>query len=69
MSKTRKTFDCVEMKRAGSLRIYEETKYLTLDEEIAYWNKRSKEMLRAIESAHTIDPNFLTIPPKPSTES
>jgi len=69
MKTTDKEFDCIAAKREGSLRIYEETKDLTLEEEIAYWNERTKEMRRAIESAHTIDLNFLTTPPKPSTES
>lgn len=40
MKKT-KTFDCIEMKRAAALRIYEETKEMTIDEELAYW--RAKE--------------------------
>ena len=39
-----KTFDCVEMKRRGSLRIREETKDLTPDEKVEYWKKRNEEM-------------------------
>jgi hypothetical protein len=37
-----KTFDCVEMKRRGSLRIYETTKDMTFEEEVAYWRERSR---------------------------
>jgi len=38
-----KTFDCVEMKRQGSLRIHERTKDMTLEQKIAYWEQRSRE--------------------------
>lgn len=36
-------FDCVEMKRKAQLRIYEETKDMTLDELYEYWNKKYEE--------------------------
>jgi hypothetical protein len=38
-----KVFDCVEMKRRGALRIYEETKDLSFDEQVEYWRRRSEE--------------------------
>jgi hypothetical protein len=38
-----KTFDCVEMKRRGAQRIYEATKDLTFDQEVAYWQERSRQ--------------------------
>ncbi len=38
-----KTFDCVEMKRHGSQRIYEATKDLTFEQEVAYWRERSRQ--------------------------
>jgi hypothetical protein len=42
--KTRiKTFDCVEMKRLGSQRIYEATKDMTLEQEVAYWREQSRQ--------------------------
>ena len=41
-----KTFDCVEMKRKGALRIYEETKDLSFEEEVEYWRRKSEEMTR-----------------------
>jgi hypothetical protein len=42
MTEKRKPFDCVEMKRRGSQRIYEVTKDMTAEEEIAYWRERSQ---------------------------
>jgi hypothetical protein len=39
-----KSFDCVEMKRRGSLRIYEETKDLTPEEKAAYWKRQNEGM-------------------------
>jgi hypothetical protein len=41
-----KTFDCVEMKRRGSLRIHDETKDLTFEQRIEYWRRRSEEAMR-----------------------
>jgi hypothetical protein len=42
--KTRtKTFDCVEMKRRGAQRIYEATKDMTLEQEVAYWREQSRQ--------------------------
>ena len=41
-SKT-KTFDCVEMMHQGARRIYEDTKGMTVAEELAYWRRRNKE--------------------------
>ena len=39
----RKTFDCVEMMHQGGAAIYEEIKDLTLEGQIAYWEKQSRE--------------------------
>ena len=36
-------FDCVEMKRRGSRRIYEATKDMTFEQEVAYWRERSRQ--------------------------
>lgn len=44
-----KSFDCVEMKRQGSLRIYEETKDLTFEEKVAYWQKKNVAFLQRHE--------------------
>jgi hypothetical protein len=37
-----KDFDCVEMKRRGSQQIYEATKDMTFEQEVAYWRERSR---------------------------
>jgi len=38
-----KTFDCVEMKRRGAERIYEELKDLTPEEQLSYWRRKDEE--------------------------
>ena len=35
-----KTFDCVEMKRKAAIRIHEQLKGMSLEEKVAYWQKR-----------------------------
>ena len=60
MKTTEKEFDCIAAKREGALRIHEETKDLSFDEELAYWNERTEEMLRAVESAREIEKDALT---------
>ena len=34
-----KIFDCVEMKRQAQERIYEETRHMTAEEKVAYYNR------------------------------
>jgi len=46
MKKTKKSFDCVEMMHEGALRIYEETKDMTEEEELAYWRRQNEEARR-----------------------
>ncbi len=41
MTTKTKTFDCVEMKRRGALKVHERLKGMTLDQQIEYWRKRS----------------------------
>lgn len=41
-----KTFDCVQMKRKGSLRIYQETKNLSFKQKVDYWHRKSEDALR-----------------------
>ena len=36
-----KAFDCIAMKRRGAIRVYEQTKDMTLDEQVAFWKERS----------------------------
>lgn len=40
-----KSFDCVEMMDRGALRIYEATKDMTVEEELAYWRSRQADAL------------------------
>lgn len=40
---TSKTFDCIAFKREVQERIYEETKYLTPDEQIQYFHRRAEQ--------------------------
>lgn len=46
----KKTFDAVEMKRRGAERIYEITKDMTAEEELAFWHEQS-EALRRLQQA------------------
>jgi hypothetical protein len=41
-----KTFDCVEMKRNAALRIYEETKGLSLEQRQTYWQEKTNQFLQ-----------------------
>lgn len=43
-----KNFDCVEMMHQGALRIYEETKGMTVEEELAFWRARHVAALEAL---------------------
>lgn len=45
-----KTFDCVEMKRIAAIRIYEETKDMSLEQRQEYWQRKSDEFLRKQEA-------------------
>lgn len=38
-----KTFDCIEMKRRGSQRIYETIKDMTFEQKVAYWREQSRQ--------------------------
>ena len=43
MKKTKKSFDCVEMMHDGALRIHEELKGKTREEQLAYWRRQNEE--------------------------
>ena len=49
MTTRTKTFDCVEMKRRGARKIYEQTKGMSVEEETAYWRERREEFRREQE--------------------
>ena len=45
MTKTRKAFDCVAMKREGAACVYELTKNMTRAEELAFWKAEAAKLL------------------------
>lgn len=40
----KKTFDCVEMKHRGAEKVQARLATMTLDEQVAYWERRGKEL-------------------------
>lgn len=40
-----KTFDCVEMMHKGALRIYQETKNMSVAEKTSYWRRKTRGCL------------------------
>ncbi len=54
-----KTFDCVDMMHEGALRIYQETKGMTIEEEVAYWQRPRKlpEKQKQTRKTHGADGN------------
>ena len=46
-----KRFDCVAMKRRGGLRVYRQTRNMTLQEQVAFWRKKTAELTRRIRLA------------------
>ena len=51
-----KMFDCVEMMHRGALRIYEETKGMTVEEELTYWRERHAETIAKLKQAREAHP-------------
>ncbi len=51
MMKTKKKFDCVEMMHRGALDIYEKTRHMTFEEQVAYWRERSRRFKEKIQAA------------------
>ncbi len=45
-----KQFDCVALQHRGAEMIYEQTKNMTISEELAYWQQRTVE-LRQLQQA------------------
>ena len=52
----KKKFDCVEMKRRGAEKVCEAIQGMTLDEEVAYWRKRTKEARRWLATGTAATP-------------
>lgn len=44
MKKTDQAVDCMAIKRAAALRIYETTKDMSPEEELEYWRRRDEEL-------------------------
>jgi len=42
MKKSEKTFDCIAFKRAAQLQIYDEIKYMSREEEMAYFHNKAE---------------------------
>ncbi len=51
-----KEFDCVEMKRKGARKVYKATKGMSIEEEVAYWQKRTEEARRWLAAAPVENP-------------
>ena len=49
MSKPKKTFDCVQMKRRAQERIYEETRNFTPEEEIEHFRRKAADFWKRLE--------------------
>ena len=52
----KKKFDCVEMKRRGAEKVCQAIQGMTLDEEVAYWRKRTKEARRWLATGTAVAP-------------
>lgn len=46
-----KTFDCVEMKHRGAEKVREQINGMTLEQELAFWQERSRILRRRQEIA------------------
>lgn len=53
--KTKKTFDCVRMKRQGGERVMEQLEGKSLQEQLAYWQKGSEDLKRHQEELKRMD--------------
>ena len=51
-----RTFDCVEMMHRGALRIYNETRGMSVQEELAYWRQRHEQALKKLHESCAIPP-------------
>jgi len=50
-----KAFDCVEMQHRGGARVYAVTKDMTIEEEVAYWERRTEELRQRLAALHAED--------------
>lgn len=54
MKKTKKSFDCVKMKHKAGLRIHDELKGKTREEQLAYWKHKDEEARRKYPKMRTV---------------
>ncbi len=47
-----KKFDCVEMKREGARKVLEKTSKMTREEELQFWQERSRTLKQSQNSNH-----------------
>ncbi len=40
----KKKFDCVAMKRKGARQVYDAVKGMTVDQEVAFWRAKTREL-------------------------
>lgn len=57
MTTANKSFDCLEMMHAAALRIHEELKGKTREEQLAYWQERNEEARRNYPNMKEADPS------------
>ncbi len=55
MKEMKKSFDCVEMMHEGGLRIHEELKGKSREEQLAYWRQRNEEFSRKHPRMRTLE--------------
>jgi hypothetical protein len=55
MEKTKKDFDCVEMKHAGARRIQDELRDKSHEERMQYWRQTSDEIRRRYPEMRWLD--------------
>ena len=57
-----KKFDCVKLQHDGAEKIFEQTRNMTVSEEISYWQNRSEELrrLRQLRKSRHNDPKAVS---------
>ena len=58
MTTKKKDFDCVEMMHRGALRIHDELKGKTREEQLAYWKQKNEEARaehEALRELHSVE--------------
>ena len=50
---TKNKFDCVKMKRRGAERIYKQIVNMTLEEQLAFWQERTKLLRKRQQTVKT----------------